>query len=94
MNIRLNTEHKQVILENGESVKLSDIFNFLHTVDPDNAGDWTIVAQTGGTFLPYVAPYTPPAYPNEWEITCSNGDCTCSDPTALEGIAILTVSQN
>ncbi len=42
MQIKLETESKTIILENSMELKFSDIFNFIHKVDPDNAGDWVI----------------------------------------------------
>lgn len=99
MNIRINTDTKQVILGSNEQLKLSDIFNFLHEIDADNVDQWEIVGEgNGGLLQPYIAPYAPtlPPYPEQyWEITCSYEDIDSSGLSkALEGANISSTLSN
>lgn len=85
MNIRLNTQTKQVIIESTDVIKLSDIFNFLHEIDADNVDQWTIVGSgNGGLFQPYVTPVPNLPYPDQyWEITCTYETCPFTGETTI-----------
>lgn len=95
MNIRINTETKQVILGSNEQLRLSDIFNFLHEIDADNVDQWVIVGEgNGGLLQPYITPYSPTLpYPEQyWQITCTYEDCNSTGSTTVEEATVSSSS--
>lgn len=44
MQLTINTETKSISIQQGETVLLKDLFNFIHDIDADNADKWEIVS--------------------------------------------------
>ena len=95
MIIKVNIEQKQVIVESGHELKLSDIFNFLHEIDADNVDQWTVVTESVDSVgEPYIIPNQFPPLVT-WEITCNYEDIDSSGSSqVLEGANISSTLRN
>lgn len=92
MQLTINTETKTIIIQSGETVSLKELFNFVHSIDADNADEWKIVnyKQSCHCTNPFNVPYVSPIQPitGPYTLTCEIGPNT--DITGINGENILT----